>query len=94
MIFENCIKAGENSQAAQDLCNKNEKKNCGQLSPEDFKGVEPVGSTPPKSEPPTATSSTAPPATSSGAAAPVVSAQYFGTGALAIGVIAALALIP
>jgi hypothetical protein len=35
-IFQNCILAGQNDAAAQAVCNRNEKANCGQLSPENF----------------------------------------------------------
>ncbi|KHJ31596.1 putative pci domain-containing protein [Erysiphe necator] len=92
MVFDNCIKAGENSQAAQALCTENEKRDCGHLSPEDFVGVAPTSSSAPPS--PTTTGGVATSSAASGAAVTNISPRNIETGALAIGIIAALALLP
>lgn len=92
-IFNQCIKAGEDSQAAQVLCTENEKKNCGHLNPETFVKDAPSSSTPTDS-PSNTDSGTAPSSSTSEAAAPKVSPRNIETGALAIGIIAALSLIP
>ncbi|RKF61834.1 putative pci domain-containing protein [Erysiphe neolycopersici] len=92
MVFDNCIKAGENSQAAQQLCTQNEKRDCGHLSPEEFVGASPASSS--ASASPTSNGASATSSAASGAAATNISPRHFETGALAIGIIAALGLIP
>ncbi|KAI1004040.1 hypothetical protein K3495_g4169 [Podosphaera aphanis] len=92
-IFDNCIKDGENSQAAQSLCTANEKKNCGQLDPQTFVQAAP-SSTPESSASKTgsSTSETSPPA--SAASVNEVSAKLLGITGLSIGCAVILALLP
>lgn len=95
-VFQNCIAAGENDAAAQAVCTKNEKANCGHLSPENFTAVA-VSSSSSAASTPTGTSASSPSGTSAAAttssskaaAATMVAGQSFGTGAIAMGVVAA-----
>lgn len=90
-VFANCILAGANDAAAQAVCNKNEKANCGQLDPSKF--VAAVTTTSGSSTTAAATSGasaatgTAASSSTSHAAAATLAAnaKYFGTGALAVG---------
>ncbi len=96
-VFQNCIAAGENDAAAQSVCTKNEKANCGQLSPENFTEAAATTSSSATASPTGTVSSAAatgtnPASSSSTAAAATMMpfpGQSFGTGAVALGVAAA-----
>jgi hypothetical protein len=88
-VFANCITAGANDAAAQLVCNKNEKANCGQLSPDNFTAAAATTSKSAATAASTAAAGASSAASSSSskaaAATLVANAKYFGTGALAVG---------
>ncbi|CAD6503511.1 BgTH12-03173 [Blumeria graminis f. sp. triticale] len=92
-IFDNCIKAGENSQAAQQLCTTNERANCGHLSPENFTSSAPSQSSSASSTTAGEAGASATSNKESGAVSTIVPVRNFGTGALVIGVAAAIGLL-
>jgi hypothetical protein len=93
--FQNCIANNTGDQAAQALCTSNEKKNCGQLSPDNFTAAAATTPTSSASASATQTSSvsaasgSATSTSSKAAAATMAAMRNLGTGAFAIGVGAA-----
>jgi hypothetical protein len=93
-VFANCISDNAGDAAAQNVCNENEKTNCGHLNPDNFTSAAATttaasaSATASKTGSATAASGTASSSSSKAAAAtmaPVANMRNLGTGALAVG---------
>ncbi|KAI9051123.1 hypothetical protein LZ554_005226 [Drepanopeziza brunnea f. sp. 'monogermtubi'] len=98
-VFENCIAAGENDQAAQAVCTKNKDANCGTLDPDNFtapadtsSSISP-SSTPSTNSPSAAAGTASPTSTPNAAGAISMPGQNIGLGAIVLAAGAAFGYI-
>jgi len=94
-IYQDCIRAGQNNQAAQRVCTQNRDNNCGTIDPTNFTGTSTSSSLSGAAATATQTSSTAASTSTSKAAAATMAAigRDFGSGIVAAGVAAAFGLM-